>query len=101
VDAAQGQDVFGTRSAPEHARLLAPGADDCFATRLNNNRPGWRMVFELAQAYGRNPAGTEPPAGPPEGVEVVRMDLAGAQVICAMMIAAALAMTAKRNTSLG
>jgi hypothetical protein len=56
---------------------------------FHNNKGGyfslnvwaWPTVVELAQMYGWNPAGTEPPAGPPEGVEVVRIDLADAQVI--------------------
>src|SRR5882672_6688808 len=36
MNAAQGQNVFGTSFTPEHARLLAAGANDCFASGFDN-----------------------------------------------------------------
>jgi len=38
----------------------------------------WRTAFRLARVYGWHPAGTEPAAGPPEGVKVVRFDMRNA-----------------------
>lgn len=36
VDAPEGEDVFGARLGPPHARLLAPSADDGFASGLDH-----------------------------------------------------------------
>src|SRR5712691_4850797 len=38
VDTAQGQNVLGTRFAPEHARLLAAGSDERLAPGLHHAR---------------------------------------------------------------
>ena len=44
-NAAQGQHVFGSRSAPKHAGLLEPGTDHSFAASFNHAGANEQVLF--------------------------------------------------------
>jgi hypothetical protein len=55
LNAAQRQDVLCAWFAPEHARLLAPRADHCFATGFNHPRPNKEaLAAESAILHARD-----------------------------------------------